>query len=199
MNWVQSRKHFGLLIICIYGFRASPAAPHSGSLHVSKQCLEIKQNHPQVCPEWTSALQSSEYYPVLKISHEYILLETYFDHWAFYRDGDFADFSAFADFFQCFQSSAFLRISAVPSFNQREREMRKKCLQNNPNRASERNAEKLLTKNIPNRASALWTSELWASWAVRTFIFLTSGVLNDKQSCGIHFLHRCYFLLEVAR
>ena len=60
--------------------------------------------------------------------------------------GDFADFSAFADFIQCFQSFAFLRISAVPSFNQREREMRKKCLQNNPNRASERNAEKLLTK-----------------------------------------------------
>ena len=59
-------------------------------------------------------------------------------------------------FFQCFQSSAFLRISAVPSFNQREREKcGKKCLQNNPNRASERNAEKLLTKNIPNRASAL--------------------------------------------
>ena len=47
------------------------------------------------------------------------------------------------------------RISAVSSFNQREREMRKKCLQNNPNRASEINAEKLLTKNIPNRASAL--------------------------------------------
>ena len=51
-------------------------------------------------------------------------------------------------FFQCFQSSAFLGLSAVSSFNQREREreMRKKCLQNNPNRASERNAEKMLTK-----------------------------------------------------
>ena len=34
-------------------------------------------------------------------------------------------------FFQCFQSSAFLRISAVSSFNQRERE---------------RDAEKMLTK-----------------------------------------------------
>ena len=73
------------------------------------------------------------------------------------RDGDFADF-----FFQCFQSSAFLRISAVLSFphsNQRERNAGKKCLQNNPNRASERNAEEVLTKNIPNRASALRTSE----------------------------------------
>ena len=38
----------------------------------------------------------------------------------------------------------------------REREKcGKKCLQNNPNRASERNAEKLLTKIIPNRASPL--------------------------------------------
>ena len=66
-------------------------------------------------------------------------------------------------FFQCFQSSAFLRISAVWSFphsNQRERNAEKKCLQNNPNRASERNAEKLLTKNIPNRASALRTSKV---------------------------------------
>ena len=40
----------------------------------------------------------------------------------------------------------------------REKEMRRKCLQNNLNRASERNAEKLLT--IPNRASSLRTSEL---------------------------------------
>ena len=70
------------------------------------------------------------------------------------RDGDFADFSAFADFFfQCFQSSAFLRISAVlsfPHFNQRkiernagknaykitltepQREMRKNCSQKYP-------------------------------------------------------------------
>ena len=48
------------------------------------------------------------------------------------RDGDFADFSAFADFFfQCFQSSAFLRISAVSNFphsNQRERNAVKKML-----------------------------------------------------------------------
>ena len=45
-----------------------------------------------------------------------------------FRDGDFANFSAFADFFfQYFQSSAFLRISAVSSFNQRERE---KCGKN---------------------------------------------------------------------
>ena len=69
-------------------------------------------------------------------------------------------------FFQCFQSSAFLRISAVSSFphsNQRERNAEKKCLENNLNRASERNAEKLHTKNIPNtsdRASAPRTSEL---------------------------------------
>ena len=44
--------------------------------------------------------------------------------------------------------------------NQRERNVGKKCLQNNPNKASDRNAEKLLTKNIPNRASAMRTSEL---------------------------------------
>ena len=62
---------------------------------------------------------------------------------------------------QCFQSSAFLRISAVSSFphsNQRERNAEKKCLQNNLNRASERNAETFLT--IPNRASSPRTSEL---------------------------------------
>ena len=45
------------------------------------------------------------------------------------RDGDFADFTAFADyFFQCFQSSAFLRISEVSSFshsNYRERNAEK--------------------------------------------------------------------------
>ena len=61
----------------------------------------------------------------------------------------------------------------------REREMRKKCLQNNPNRASERNAEKLLT--IPNRASSSQTSELWVSCAVHTFILLTSAVLNGNN------------------
>ena len=56
-------------------------------------------------------------------------------------------------FFQCFQSSAFLRISAVPSFNQREREreMRKKCLQNNPNRASERNCSQKISLTEPQR------------------------------------------------
>ena len=46
------------------------------------------------------------------------------------------------NFSQCFQSSAFLRISAVSSFphfphsNQRERNAEKKCLQNSLNRAS---------------------------------------------------------------
>ena len=109
-------------------------------------------------------------------------------------------------FFQCFQSSAFPRISAVSSFplsNQREREMRKKNAYKITlihNRASERNAEKLLTKNIPNRAPALRTSELWASCAVHTFILLTSGVLNGNNlAWGIHILHRCYFLLDLAR
>ena len=75
------------------------------------------------------------------------------------RDGDFADFSAFADFF--FSASNLLHFCGFLQFRalirEREREMRKKCLQNNPNRASEseRNAEKLLTKNVPNRASGL--------------------------------------------
>ena len=68
------------------------------------------------------------------------------------RDGDFADFTAFADyFFQCFQSSAFLRISEVSSFShsnyrernaeknaykitltEHQREMQKNCLQKYP-------------------------------------------------------------------
>ena len=64
----------------------------------------------------------------------------------FYRDGDFAGFSAFADFFSVL---SIFRISAVSIFlhsNQRERNEEKKCLQNNPNRASERSAEKLLSK-----------------------------------------------------
>ena len=119
------------------------------------------------------------------------------------RDGDFADFSAFAVFF--FSASNLPHFCGFPQFRAlrtliKEREMRKKCLQNNPNRASERNEEKLFTKNIPNRASALQTSEQWASCAVHTFILLTSGVLNGNNlAWGMPFLHRCYFLLEVAR
>ena len=93
-------------------------------------------------------------------------------------------------------------ISALSALLSEREKWGKKCLQSNPNRASEseRNAEKLLTKNIPNRASALRTSEQWASCAVHSFILLTSGVLNGNNLvCGMHFLHRCYFLLEVAR
>ena len=119
------------------------------------------------------------------------------------RDGDFADFSAFANFFLSASNLPhFCGFPHFPNSNQRERNAEKKYLQNNPNRASERNAEKLLTKNIPYsyRASAPWTSEQWASCAVHTFILLTSGVLNGNNLVwGMHFLHRCYFLLEVAR
>ena len=56
---------------------------------------------------------------------------------------------------------------------------KKKCLQNNLNRASERNVDTFLT--IPNRASSPQTSELWASCAVHTFILLTSAVLNGNN------------------
>ena len=116
------------------------------------------------------------------------------------RDGDFADFSAFADFFQCFQSSAFLQFRAFRTLIREREKCWKKCLQNNPNGASERNAEKWLTKNIPNRASAPLTSEPWASCAVHTFISLTSGVLNGNILLWrMRFLHQCYFLLDVAR
>ena len=65
------------------------------------------------------------------------------------RDGDFADFSAFADFFSVlpiFRISADFCSFELSDSNERERNAEKKCLQNNPNRASERNAEKLLTK-----------------------------------------------------
>ena len=73
------------------------------------------------------------------------------------RDGDFADF-----FFQCFQSSAFLRISAVSSFLhsiQRERNAETnayKITLTEPEREMQKNCSQ---KNIPNRASAQLTSE----------------------------------------
>ena len=105
-------------------------------------------------------------------------------------------------FFQCFQYSAFLRIYAVSSFphsNQRERNAEKiayKITLTEP----QTEIGKMAHKNIHNRASAPWTSELWASCAVHTFILLTSGVLNGNNLLWrMRFLHRCYYLLEVGR
>ena len=61
----------------------------------------------------------------------------------------------------------------------------------------QREMRKIAHKNIPNRASAPQTSK---QCAVHTFILLTSGILNGSSLVwGMHFLHRCYFLLEVAR
>ena len=75
--------------------------------------------------------------------------------------------------FQCFQSSAFLRISTISSFPdflhsiQREREMREKNAYKITLTVTERNAEKLLTKK--------------KSLTVCTFILLTSGVLDGNK------------------
>ena len=58
----------------------------------------------------------------------------------------------------------------------------------------------VILENNPNRASAPQTSELWASCTVLTFILLTSAVLNGKNLVWrMHFLHRCYFMLEASR
>ena len=73
----------------------------------------------------------------------------------YYRDGDFADFSAFADFFQCFQPSAFLRISAVSSFphsNQRERNAEKnayKITLTEPQREMRKNGSQKISLTEP--------------------------------------------------
>ena len=68
------------------------------------------------------------------------------------RDGDFADFFFFSvlSIFRISADFRYFELSGLSAlYSERERNAGKKCLQNNPNRASERNAEKLLTKKYP--------------------------------------------------
>ena len=102
-------------------------------------------------------------------------------------------------FSQCFQSSAVSSFPHFPHSNQRERNGEKNAYKITLTEPL-REMRNIAHKNILNRASCPGASEQWAPCAVHTFILLTSGVLNGNNLVSrMHFLHRCYFLLEVAR
>ena len=85
-------------------------------------------------------------------------------------------------FFQCFQSSTFLRISAVSSFNQRERE---KCGKNaykitltEPQREMRKNCSQKISLTEPQVCEPL---NCEGHGQCTLSFFLTSGVLNGNN------------------